>query len=74
MVHKVMNPNPKASPMMVAFPNGVPPSKGAVAVVDDELIAEDRDDSFVVVGGFVVEVSGVGAVDVVDGATRYPLT
>ena len=40
--------------MMVALPKGVPPSNGAVAVVDDELIAEDEDDPFVAVGGSVV--------------------
>ena len=47
--------------MMVALPNGVPPSSGALAVVDDELIAEveDGDDPFVFVGGFVIEASFV---------------
>ena len=56
-----MKPNPNANPMMVALPNGVPPSSGVLAVVDDELIAEagDGDDPFVVVGGFVIWVSVV---------------
>jgi hypothetical protein len=61
IVHTVMKLNPNASPMMVALPNGVPPSSGVLAVVDDELIAEvgDGDDPFVVVGGFVIWVSVV---------------
>lgn len=43
IVHMVMKPNPNANPMIVAFPKGVPPSKGAVAVVDAALISEVED-------------------------------
>jgi len=81
-----MKPNPNAKPIIVALPKGVPPSNGAVAVVDDELISEvgDGGDPFVVVGSFmtgaaVVEEVGVDVGAVVEGVnaddptSQYPL-
>jgi hypothetical protein len=75
IVQIVMKPNPNAKPIIVALPKGVPPSKGAVAVVEDELIpkVDDGGGPFVVVGAFVTGAAVVEGVDVGVGMVRYPL-